>query len=197
MNRSDIPYAQRLAMQRVGVIAANREQAAKAALLCASVALYEVKGIGYKRLVRFSLRFKRVIDEFYEDVEVGLAHAKTRLAQIGIEISGVLYTVTPDGRTARQLELDNHMLQASQIALICAAIAMNDEFGFGLEVQERISRRTAELADRYALEGMGFLLEKMEQLGFKIVDGAVHAFVDDDGNPVTMRQAMKEGFTDG
>ena len=197
MNRSDISYAQRLAMQRVGVIAANREQAAKAALLCASVAMHEVKGVGYKRLVRFSLQFKQVLDEFYEDVEVGLAHAKTRLGQIGIEISGVLYTVAPDGRTARQLELDNHMLQASQIALICAAIAMNDEFGFGLEVQERISRRTAELADRYALEGMGFLLEKMEQLGFRIVDGAVHAFVDDDGNPVTMRQAMKEGFTDG
>lgn len=196
MGRSDIPYAQRLAMERAGSIASNREVAAQAALLCASVAMHEVKNVGYKRLVRFSLRFKRVIDEFYEDVEVGMAHAKARMEQMGMPISGELYTVAPDGRTARQLELDNHMLQASQIALICAAIAMNDEFGFGQEVQTRISQRTAELADRYGKEGMGFLLEEMEKLGFKIKDGKVHAFVDDDGNPVTMRKAMEEGFAE-
>ena len=81
--RSDIPYVQRLAMERAGSIAANREVAAQAALLCASVAMHEVKNVGYKRLVRFSLRFKQVIDEFYEDVEVGMAHAKARMEQMG------------------------------------------------------------------------------------------------------------------
>lgn len=112
-------------------------------------------------------------------------------------ISGELFTVEAAGRTARQLELDNHKLQASQIALICAAIAMNDEFGFGQEVQTRISQRTAELAERYGREGMGFLLVEMEKIGFKIADGKALAFVDDDGSPVTMRKAMEEGFTDG
>ena len=56
MNRSDIPYAQRMAMQHRGAIVANREHAGKTIMYCVCCALHEAEGIGYKRLVRYSLK---------------------------------------------------------------------------------------------------------------------------------------------
>lgn len=39
-------------------------------------------------------------------------------------------------------------------------------------------------------------MEEMEKIGFEIVNGAVHAYLDDDGNTVTSKRAKKEGFVD-
>lgn len=194
MGRSDIPLAQRLRMQRQAEIVHNREQAAKAAMFCTSVALHEVEGIGYKRIMRFAQRFKEVDSEFYEDPVVGMAHAKARMAQFGMPISGELFTVQREN--LRDALMENHALQAAQIALICGAIAMNDVFGFAEERQMRVSKRANELTDRYAREGMGFLLAEMEKIGFLIVDGEVRGYLDDDGNAVTPKRAIMEGYGD-
>ena len=185
MGRSDIPFAQRLAMQHQNNIVMNRDHAAKIAMWCLSVAMHELEGIGYKRLVRFSFRHKEAIDEFYEDTDVGMAHAKRRMEQMGRPISGEFYTVEVEGQTKRENEIGNHRLQAVQIALICGAVAMNDEFGFGQERQERISQKANEYSARYAEEGEQFLLDKMAEIGFLIVDGEVKACIDDDGNAVS------------
>lgn len=192
MDRSDIPYAQRMAMQHQHNIAMNRDHAAKIAMLCLSAAMYELEGIGYKRLVRFSIRHKQAIDEFYSDPEVGMAHAKRRLEQIGMSISGELYTVELDGKSKREQEIGNHRLQAVQIALICGAIAMNDEFGFGQERQTRVSQRANELSGRYAKEGEKFLLDKMQEIGFLIIDGEVKVCIDDDGNAVSTKRWLEQ-----
>ena len=50
------------------------------------------------------------------------------------------------------------------------------------------------MAARYAKEGEAFLLEKMAKIGFPIINGRVSCFVDDDGNPVTAKRAIKEGY---
>lgn len=196
MSRSDIPYAQRIAMQQHSDIVNSRNHAAQITMFCLSIAMYEVKGIGYKRLVRFSLHFKDIVDEFYEDPEVGMAHAKRRMEQMGMPISGEFFSVKQEGATVREQQVHDHALQASQVAQICGAIAMNDEFGFGKDTQEKIAVRTNELSARYAKEGKGFLLEKMAEIGFLIVDGEVRAFIGDDGKAVTPTQARKEGFPD-
>lgn len=188
MGRSDIPYAQRMAMQRKSDIIVNRDHAAKIAMYCLSVAMYEEEGIGYKRLVRFSFRHQAVIEEFYEDIDVGMAHAKQRMEQMGMPISGELFTYDAEGQTKWEREIGNHRLQSVQIALICGAIAMNDEFGFGQERQFRISERANEYTARYAKEGEQFLLDKMEKIGFMIVDGEVNACVDDDGNAMPVKK---------
>lgn len=188
MGRSDIPYAQRMAIQRKSDIIVNRDHAAKIAMYCLSVAMYEEEGIGYKRLVRFSFRHQAVIEEFYEDIDVGMAHAKQRMEQMGMPISGELFTYDAEGQTKWEREIGNHRLQSVQIALICGAIAMNDEFGFGQERQFRISERANEYTARYAKEGEQFLLDKMEKIGFMIVDGEVNACVDDDGNAMTVKK---------
>ena len=93
MGRSDIPYAQRIAMQQNRDIVNCRNHAAQITMFCMSIAMHEVEGIGYKRLVRFSLHFKDIVDEFYEDPEVGMAHAKRRMEQIGMPISGEFFSV--------------------------------------------------------------------------------------------------------
>ncbi len=189
MSWTDIPYAQRLAMQQKRNIVANRDHSAKIAMYCLSIAMNKLEGIGYKRLVRFSLHFKKIIDEFYEDQEVGMAHAKRRLDQMGMNISGDFYTDKVVGKSKREQEVYDHSLQAAQIALICGAIAMNDEFGFGEERQIKVSKMANELSGRYAREGEKFLLDEMEKIGFPIVNGTVVAYLDEDGNPVSRGKA--------
>lgn len=197
MGRSDIPYAQRLNLQQKSDINIGREQAAKVTLYCLSVAMYEIKKVGYTRLVRFSHRYMRYEREFYADVELGMAHAKTRMDQMGMPISGEFFTEKVDGLTIRKQEVHDNSLQAVQVALTIGAIAMNDEFGYGQEVQFRISERVTELSDRYKKEGIKFLLEKMEKIGFTIINGTVMAFTDEDGNAVSASRAKKEGFIYG
>ena len=188
MGRSDIPYAQRIALQHQHNIKVNRDYSAKIAMYCNSISMYEVKGIGYKRLVRYAQHFKEVLDEFYEDPELGMAHAKRRLEQMGMEISGEFYSVKIDGLSKKEQNIHDHSMQAVQIALICNAIAMNDVFGFGKETQYKIAQRADELSEEYNQKGEQFLLEKMEKIGFVILDGEVIAFSDDDGNAITHKQ---------
>jgi hypothetical protein len=188
MDRSDIPYAQRLNLQHDCNISANRNHAAKIAMFCLSAAMHEEEGIGYKRLIRYSLRFKEVVDDFYKDPELEMAHAKRRMEQMGMPISGELYAIKDPNKTDRALEIANHRIQAVQISLICGAIAMNDEFGFAQERQLRITKKSNEYSARYAKEGEKFLLEKMEKIGFQVENGEVIGYMDDDGKIITPKQ---------
>lgn len=194
LGASHIPYAQRIAMQQQSTIAANRNHSAKIAMFCLSVAMHQLEGVGYKRLVHFSLRYKEIEDEFYEDPELGMAHAVRRMEQIGMPISGELYAILVPGLTKKQQQVHDHALQAAQVSLICGAIAMNDVFGYGKERQERISKRSQELSDRYSREGEAWLLAEMEKIGFLVVDGQVRAFLDDDNKAIAPAKARKEGF---
>ena len=185
LGASHIPYAQRIAMQQQSTIAANRNHSAKIAMFCLSVAMHQLEGVGYKRLVHFSLRYKEIEDEFYEDPELGMAHAVRRMEQIGMPISGELYAILVPGLTKKQQQVHDHALQAAQV---------NDVFGYGKERQERISKRSQELSDRYSREGEAWLLAEMEKIGFLVVDGQVRAFLNDDNKAITPAKARKEGF---
>ena len=194
MGASHIPYAQRLKMQQAERIAVNRNHAAKIAMFCKCVALHEVKGVGYRKLVEFSLRYKEVEDEIYLDPEVGMAHAKQRLGQMGMPISGEFYAVQMPGLSKRDQQVHDHAMQAAQIATVASAIAMNDVFGYGKVVQERIELRTAEITDKYNRKGFDWLLGELEKIGFLIVNGEVRAFLDDDNKAVTPKRAKMEGY---
>lgn len=197
MGRSDIPYALRMAVDRQSEIAANRDHAAKIAMLCNCYALHELEGIGYKRLVRLNNRHLEIVYEVYEDVELGMDRLKRRLGQMGIEISGDLFTVPHTDVSKRDWEIQNHRMQATQIALLCGVVAMNDEFGLGRERQERISNRVSELTSCYNKEGEKFLLDKMAEIGFEVVNGEARAYLDDDGNPMTPKQWHKAREKEG
>lgn len=81
--RSDIPYSDRLLIQRHESVAKHRNEAAATALKLACVALNESEGLGYQRLARFAKTLHGLIDEYYSDIEVGEAHLNKRLKQLG------------------------------------------------------------------------------------------------------------------
>jgi hypothetical protein len=198
MGASHIPYAQRLKMQQADRIAVNRNHAAKIAMFCKCVAIHRVKGAGYKSLVQFSLRYKEVEDEIYgengDELEYGLDKARRRLAQLGIGISGELYSVKMPGFSKREQQVHDHAMQSAQIAMIASAISMNDVWGWGATVQERIELETTKVTEEYNKHGFDWLLGEMEKLGFLVVDGEVRAFLDDDNKAVTPKRAKREGY---
>lgn len=120
LNRSDIPYAQRIKMKKHAMIVHERETAAKAIMFCNARALHELEGIGYKRLIKYALHFKSLNDDFYEDPILEMEHAKRRMEQMGMPISGELFTI--QGKDKLDTEIKTHALQAAQVALICAAV---------------------------------------------------------------------------
>lgn len=195
MGRSDIPYAQRIRMQQHENIRWSREQAARVTMYCWSVAMHEIEGVGYERLVRYASRFAEVDREFYgQELELSMDQARRRLAGMGIEISGEIMLAPPDeGHTRRQMQVKHNVVQAVQGATICACITANDVFGWAKVRLEQVRDRVEELTARYAREGEGFLLEELEKLGFVIVDGHAVGFVDGDGKAVRTKEAMGNG----
>lgn len=196
MGASHIPYAQRLKMQQQDRINVNRHHAARTAMFCKCIAIHRVQGAGYKSLVQFSLRYKEVEDEIYEDLEYGLDKAKRRMEQMNMPISGELYYIPRPDMSKRDQEVYNHSVQSAQIAMIASAISMNDVFGYGATVQERIELETTKVTEEYNQKGFDWLLGEMEALGFLVVDGEVRAFLDDDNKAVTPKRAKREGFPD-
>lgn len=194
MGASQIPYAQRLKIQQQDRIAANRNFSAKVAMFCKCIAIHRVQGAGYKSLVQFSLRYKEVEDEIYEDLEYGLDKAKRRMEQMKMPISGELYHIPVPGMSKRDQEVYNHSVQSAQIAMIASAISMNDVWGWGATVQERIDLETTKVTEEYNKKGFDWLLGEMEKLGFLVVDGEVRAFLDDDNKAVTPKRARMEGY---
>ena len=97
-------------------------------------------------------------------IEHGMDQARRRLAQHGIEISGDLYSIAIPGGTAKDQQIADHRVQASQIAQIVATITINDEFKLGEPKLRRIQEEVNALSARYAKEGEGFLLEEMQKI---------------------------------
>lgn len=83
---SDIPYKDRLLMNKYRDVAQHRDEAARIALQVACVALNDTEGLGYTRLSRFAKRLQQLISEYYDDPEVGEVHLAQRLTQLGFLI---------------------------------------------------------------------------------------------------------------
>ena len=86
--RSDIPYKDRLLMQKYQNIADHRNEAALVALSLACVALNNTEGLGYTRLIRFADELEKLLAEYYDDPEVQEVKLNERLEQIGFKIEG-------------------------------------------------------------------------------------------------------------
>ena len=83
---SEIPYTERLRMQKQAEIVAHRNEAAAIALQIACVALNNTEGLGYMRLCRFAQETQRLAQEYYADPVIGSAHLQQRLKQLGFII---------------------------------------------------------------------------------------------------------------
>lgn len=91
---SEIPYAERLRIQKEAEIVAHRNESAAIALQVACVALNDTEGLGYFRLTRFAKRTQELLKEYYDDTVLGSAHLKRRLEQLGFIVKdGHIYSV--------------------------------------------------------------------------------------------------------
>ncbi len=103
-DNSDIRYADRLLMKKYQTIAEHRNDAARTAMKLACVALNDTEGLGFKRLVKFAQHHQELVNEFYQDPEMGEAHLNHRLQQLGFAVSdnGHLYGASDEtGKSVR------------------------------------------------------------------------------------------------
>jgi hypothetical protein len=98
------------------------------------------------------------------------------------------------GMSKRDQEVYNHSVQSAQIAMIASAISMNDVWGWGATVQERIELETTKVTEEYNKHGFDWLLGEMEKIGFLVVDGEVRGFLGENNQAVTPKRARKEGY---
>lgn len=108
--RSDIPYRDRLLMDKMATVAAHRDDAARTAMKIATVALNDTEGLGYQRLCRFAKRQQQLTEEYYADPEYQEAKLNQRLTQMGFLVeNGHLYGAEDDdGNTVPTKELPGH-----------------------------------------------------------------------------------------
>lgn len=83
MNRTDIPYAERLRMNKNATIAAHRDAAHLIELKLSLVSLNEVKGMGYVQLSRYAQVQQRNREEYYNDPEYNSAKLDEAVRKLG------------------------------------------------------------------------------------------------------------------
>lgn len=108
--RSDIPYKDRLMMDKYATIAAQRDDAARNAMKIATVALNDTESLGYLRLCRSAKRQQQLTEEYYSDPEYQEAKLNLRLMQLGFLVeNGHIYGAVDDnGNTVPTKELTSH-----------------------------------------------------------------------------------------
>lgn len=99
--RSDIPYKDRLLMNKFTSIAQHRDHAALTAMKIATVALNNTEKMGYIRLARFAKEQQRLTEEYYTDPEYQEEKLNQRLEQMGFRVvdGRLLGAVDKDGNT--------------------------------------------------------------------------------------------------
>ena len=81
--RSDIPYVERLRMNKLATIANHRDDAHLTELKIALVSLNETEGLGYVRLSRFAQRQQENRDKFYKDPDYESVKLDQAVRQLG------------------------------------------------------------------------------------------------------------------
>lgn len=105
--RSDIPYADRLLMEKYNTVREHRNDAARTALKIGCVALNNTEKLGYTRLVRYAMEQQRLTEEYYRDPEVEEVHLNDRLRQIGFVMKDgkMLGAVDADGKPVKMEDM--------------------------------------------------------------------------------------------
>lgn len=105
--RSDIPYADRLLMEKYNTVREHRNDAARTALKIGCVALNNTEKLGYARLVRYAMEQQRLTEEYYRDPEVEEVHLNDRLRQIGFVMKDgkMLGAVDADGKPVKMEDM--------------------------------------------------------------------------------------------
>ena len=106
--RTDIPYRDRLLMNKFTTVAEHRDHAALIAMKIATVALNDTEHMGYMRLARFAKRQQELTELYYTDPDYQEEKLNERLVQMGFKVvNGRLYgAVDAEGNTVPTKELE-------------------------------------------------------------------------------------------
>lgn len=98
--RSDIPYAERLRVNKLANIAAHRDDAHLIELKLSLVSLNESEGLGYVRLSRYAAKQQKNRDEYYKDPEYNSVKLDQAVRQLGfiVEDGRLICAVDDDGK---------------------------------------------------------------------------------------------------
>ena len=102
VQRSDIPYKDRLMVGQFANIAQHRDHSALVANKVGMVALNDTEGLGYIRLSRFGKRYHILNEEYYQDPEYQEAKLNQCLQQLGflVEDGKVICAEDDEGNIA-------------------------------------------------------------------------------------------------
>ena len=127
MQRSDIPYKDRLMVNQFANIAQHRDHSAVVANKIGMVALNALKGMGYIQLTRWGKLYHCLNEEFYQDPEYQEAKLDERIRKMGfvVEDGKVIYTEDENGEI-----IPNQILTLSpEILFVREQLSPADQFG--------------------------------------------------------------------
>lgn len=109
VQRSDIPYKDRLMVNQFANIAQHRDHSALVANKVGMVALNDTEGLGYLRLSRFAKRYHFLNEEYYSDPEYQEAKLDERLRKLGFLVE--------DGRVFCAEDEEDNIVSTDTLAL--------------------------------------------------------------------------------
>ena len=149
MQRSDIPYKDRLMVNQFANIAQHRDHSALVANKVGMVALNDTEGLGYLRLSRFAKRYHFLNEEYYKDPEYQEAKLDERLKKLGFLVE--------DGRVFCAEDDEDNIVSTDTLALSPDILFVRDQLSpadqFGQVAEEAVELAHAAMKMQRILNG--------------------------------------------
>lgn len=137
VQRSDIPYKDRLMVNRYANIAQHRDHSALVANKVGMVALNDTEGLGYLRLSRFAKRYHFLNEEYYKDPEYQEAKLDERLKKLGFLVE--------DGRVFCAEDDEDNIVSTDTLALSPDILFVREQLSPGDQFAQ-VAEEAVELA---------------------------------------------------
>ena len=149
VQRSDIPYKDRLMVNQFATIAQHRDHSALVANKLRMIAENDEEGLGYLRLSRIAKRYHNIIEEYYTDPEYYEAKADQRLRQMGFLVE--------DGRVFCAEDDEDNIVSTSTLALCPEILFVREQLSpadqFGQVAEEAVELAHAAMKMQRILNG--------------------------------------------
>jgi hypothetical protein len=127
VQRSDIPYKDRLMVNRYANIAQHRDHSAVVANKIGMVALNDLKGMGYIQLTRWGLLYNSLNEEFYSDPEYQEAKLDERIRKMGFVVENGKVIVAEDENG--EIVPTSTLVLCPEILFVREQLSPADQFG--------------------------------------------------------------------
>lgn len=127
VQRSDIPYKDRLMVNRYANIAQHRDHSAVVANKIGMVALNDLKGMGYIQLTRWGMLYNSLNEEFYQDPEYQEAKLDERIRKMGFVVENGRVIIAEDENG--EIVPTSTLVLCPEILFVREQLSPADQFG--------------------------------------------------------------------